>query len=109
MRFDLSFAHTTLSLWVLCAATLASSGLAFASAYVFGDIQRLRHSRLLRRVCGSIAFLLSAAVPFVLVRMALPLLVPELAGTRHVSFCFGDPHANVLIGVVLPLLRSWAV
>ncbi len=105
MPLDLSWAHTTLSVWVLYAATLVASSLAFIAALLL-ETQGPNHDSLRPRLFGGITLILSAIVPIAISFMAAPLLVPGLASFSTASFCFGAPHTNMLVGVIIPPL-SW--
>jgi hypothetical protein len=104
MELTEAYIHVILPFWILVVSTIASCVLAALGTMAFvGFRPPVRALRWLKRGLGLVALILSAHLPFFLLWTYLRLVGLSLGG-KSGSFCFGDPHANMLVGVVSPPL-----
>ena len=101
MSFFPEWVHVALSPAVLALATAVSCLAVVAVAYF---LARWRGPAWSRALSWLLLLVVGAGLPFILARVALPALAPEVPAGRNVLVCFGEPHWNMLIAAAVPPL-----
>ena len=99
MTFEPTWAHVTLSPVLLIGVTALAS-LVVAGAAVL--ITRATASRGAKALSLGVLVFAGIFLPFTLVRAEIRLEDQPVTRGRDVSFCFGEPHWNMLVAAAVP-------